>query len=167
MSTSNEPAKFREPFTLDVCLRFLDKVPFSAPFLVILPALTLAYDQYKKTGQFTIPQNLQYSHIRSVVFSQHKWIGYLLIFILVKTLNRGLNRYIRNHREWRRDHIRYDQDVVIVTGGSAGIGKEVVQLLSQKRKATIAVLDMAPPTYAAAKNGAPEIMYFKTDVSNA
>lgn len=166
MSASNQPTKFREPFTLDVCLRFLDKLPLSAPFLLILPALTLAYDQHKKTGRFAIAQDTSLAHVRHLVFSQYKWVGYLVIFILVKTLNRGLNRYIRNHREWKKDPIRYDQDVVVITGGSAGIGKEVVQLLSQTKKATIAVLDMAPPTYAAAAKGAPEILYFKTDVSN-
>lgn len=31
---------FREPITLDLVLRSLDKVPFSKPFVVILPILT-------------------------------------------------------------------------------------------------------------------------------
>ncbi|PWZ00066.1 NAD(P)-binding protein [Testicularia cyperi] len=166
MPESKGLTQFKEPFTLDVVLRFLDKIPFSTPFLVLLPALTFLYDRHRNPGQPAIPQGQQYAHIKSLVFTQYKWVGYAVIFILIKTLNRSLNRYIRNHRQWARDPIKYDRDVIVITGGSSGIGKEIVQVLSHKKKATIAVLDMAPPTYAPAPPGAPEILYFKTDVSD-
>lgn len=41
---------------------------------------------------------------------------------------------------------------MLITGGSTGIGKEVVELLA-KRTANIAVLDLAPPTYDASEFG--------------
>lgn len=159
--------QFKEPFTFDSVLGLLSKVPFSTPFLALLPALAVLY--HKHTNPAVV---LPTTHtdalalVRSLLFSQHRWLGYLWIFILIRTINRGLNRYVRNHKEWRRDPIDYTKDVVVITGGSQGIGKEIVQLLSHKKHASIAVLDMAPPAYVKAPAGAPEIVYFKTDVSN-
>lgn len=67
---------------------------------------------------------------------------------------------------FKADKPDWSQEVVVVTGGAAGIGKAIVEVLSQKRKAKIAVLDLAPPTYAPAPRGAPAIQYYKTDVTN-
>lgn len=39
-------------------------------------------------------------------------------------------------------------------------------MLSHTKKAKIAVLDLAPPTYAPAPPGAPEILYIKCDVTS-
>ncbi len=159
--------QFREPFTFDTVLGILGKVPFSTPFLALLPALTLLYHKHTNPT-LAIPTTYDklLPLLRSLVFTQYKWVGYIWSFILIRTINRALNRYNRNHTEWRRDPIDYANDIVVITGGSQGIGKEIVQLLSHKKKAHIAVLDMAPPAYIAAPAGAPEILYFKTDVSN-
>lgn len=88
------------------------------------------------------------------------------LFSLVKNLNSLLNRLARNHGAWQRDPINWKKDTVIITGGATGIGKALVENLSQVHHAKIAVLDMAQPTYRPAPKGAPEILYFKTDVSN-
>lgn len=166
-TSSKRLTQFREPFTIDTVLRVLGKVPFSTPFLALLPALALLYHKHKNPTLVIPTAHRQLlSLVRSLLFSQYKWIGYIWVFILVRTLNRGLNRYVRNHKVWKRDPIDYANDVVVITGGSQGIGKEIVQLLSHHKKAHIAVLDMAPPAYIAAPPGAPEILYFKTDVSN-
>ncbi|KAN0065245.1 hypothetical protein ACQY0O_001742 [Thecaphora frezii] len=159
---------FREPFTVDVIFRFLDKIPFSPPFLVLSPLLTFAYDRHVNHLPLTPlpPLDQLVPQLCNLLVSQYKWVGFAWLFTLAKTLNRTANRYVRNHGKWRRDPINYDQDVVVITGGSAGIGKEIVQLLSHRKRATIAVLDMAPPTYLAPPSGAPEILYFKTDVSD-
>ncbi|SNX85110.1 related to retinal short-chain dehydrogenase/reductase [Melanopsichium pennsylvanicum] len=159
--------QFNEPFTFDSVLRILNKVPFSTPFIALLPALAVLYNKHKNPS-LVLPNTATDALplIRSLLFSQYKWVGFIWIFILIRTINRGLNRYTRNHKEWRRDPIDYNKDVVVITGGSQGIGKEIVQLLSHKHKAHIAVLDMAPPGYMAAPAGAPEILYYKTDVSN-
>lgn len=42
-------------------------------------------------------------------------------------------------------------DIVLITGGSTGIGKEIVERLARKTS-NIAVLDMAPPTYNASES---------------
>jgi all-trans-retinol dehydrogenase (NAD+) len=39
-------------------------------------------------------------------------------------------------------------------------------VLSHTKKARVAVLDLAPPTYAPAPPGAPEILYIKCDVTS-
>ncbi|SPO41239.1 related to retinal short-chain dehydrogenase/reductase [Pseudozyma flocculosa] len=167
-SSAKSLPTFREPFTIDVVNRFLDKIPFSAPFLLLLPALTYLYDQHSRNLPLTlVPASDQLlPRLRSLLFTEYRWVGYAWVFTLVKTVNRTLNRYVRNHGQYRRDPIRYDRDVIVITGGSAGIGKEIVQLLSHRKGATVAVLDMGAPTYLAAPKGKPEILYFKTDVSN-
>ena len=81
-----------------------------------------------------------------------KYLAYLLAFVGVKTVNRVLTRLVRNHG-WRADPPKWsrfkgDGDVVLITGGSTGIGKEVVEILAKKTN-KIAVLDMAEPTYNA------------------
>lgn len=159
--------QFKEPFTFDSVLRILNKVPFSTPFLGLLPVLAAYYHKHKNPS-LVLPTSATdaLTFARSLLFTQYKWIGYIWIFILVRTINRVVNRYVRNHTEWRRDPIDYTKDIVVITGGSQGIGKEIVQLLSHKKRAHIAVLDMAPPAYIKAPAGAPEILYFKTDVSN-
>lgn len=92
----------------------------------------------------------------TVQFADHvkaqKYLAYLLAFVGVKTLNRVLTRLVRNHG-WRADPPKWsrfkgDGDVVLITGGSTGIGKEIVELLAKKTN-KIAVLDMAEPTYKA------------------
>lgn len=169
MSSSTKPVlTFREPFTIDVLLRWLDRVPFSSPFLLILPALAFLYDRHTNPAAAAVPlgSDQLVPHLKHLLFTQYKWVGYAVSFILIKTLNRALNRYTRNHGAWRRDPINYAKDVVVITGGAAGIGKEVVQILSHEKKATVAVLDVAPPSYAPAPPGAPDILYFKADVTN-
>lgn len=158
----------REPFTFDMVIGFLSKVPFSPPFLVILPALTVLYHKQNHPNLVlpTTPVDAL-AFLTSLLASEYKWVGYTWIFILLRSINRGLNRYVRNHNEWRRDPIDYTNDLIVITGGSQGIGKQIVQVLSHTKKAHIAVLDMSRPTYAAAPAGASGILYYKTDVSNA
>lgn len=67
---------------------------------------------------------------------------------------------------YRADKPDWSNEVVVVTGGAAGIGKAIVEAMSHKRKAKVAVLDLAPPTYAPAPRGAPAIQYYKTDVTD-
>ncbi|PWN48194.1 NAD(P)-binding protein [Violaceomyces palustris] len=177
--TPNQAAeqRFKEPFTFDKCARILDKVPFSTPFLLILPLLTYLYDR-KATSPTELVASLKHlsdlprsealALVKGLIFTQYKWVGYSVSFILIKTVNRILNRYIRNHGEWRRDPLDYSKDVVVITGGSQGIGAEIVKLLSKEKRATIAVLDFSLPTYPLKQlgGGRPDILHFKVDVSN-
>lgn len=164
---SNGLTQYSAPFTIDTVLAILGKAPFSTPFLGLLPAIAIYLHRHKNPAVVLPSAPADYVPLaKTLLFSQYKWMGYIWLFILVRTINRTLNRYVRNHKEWRRDPIDYKKDVIVITGGSQGIGKEIVQLLSHHKKAHIAVLDMAPPAYIAAPAGAPEILYFKADVSN-
>ncbi|KAH7551372.1 hypothetical protein BM1_09688 [Bipolaris maydis] len=68
------------------------------------------------------------------------------------------NRVINN---WTSDKYYWDREVVVVTGGSDGIGKIVVQLLAEKG-IKIAVLDVQDLTYEAP----PSVSFFKCDLSS-
>jgi hypothetical protein len=47
---------------------------------------------------------------------------------------------------WVKDTYEWDKEVVVVTGGSDGIGKEVVLLLAE-RGVRVAVMDVQPLTF--------------------
>jgi all-trans-retinol dehydrogenase (NAD+) len=81
------------------------------------------------------------------------WLSYLIGFVVLKTLNRSITRLVRNHG-WKADRPVWKEeggDVVLITGGSGGIGKEFVDILA-KKTSKIAVLDMAKPTYLASES---------------
>lgn len=47
---------------------------------------------------------------------------------------------------WVKDQYEWDKEIVVVTGGSDGIGKEVVLLLAE-RGVRVAVMDVQPLTF--------------------
>lgn len=149
---------YREPFTLDWIVRALDKVPFSPPFLLLIPALTLLYD-----GQRGVPS---VDVLRELLFTKYKWCGRAVVFILVKTISRFLSLIARNHWMVSADKPDWNKDVLVITGGATGIGAKIVELLQVKHKAQVAVLDIAQPTYPKTA-GAPEPLYVRTDVTKS
>ncbi|GAA5889944.1 hypothetical protein JCM16303_004358 [Sporobolomyces ruberrimus] len=141
-------------FSIDDVNRFLDKTAFSLP-----GAACLALWHYFKARAVLGNHHTPLDHLRST-----KWLSVLLAFIALKTLHRTLNRLTRNHG-WKADPPVWNQqkgkgDVVLITGGSTGIGKEIVERLAKKTP-NIAVLDMAPPTYSS-KN----VQYYKCDITD-
>lgn len=156
---------FREPFSIDVVFRTLDKVPLSPPFLILLPLIALALDRRGASFGDVLQTLPSWAGWRELLFSKYKYIGYMILFIALKTLSRFFSRRAANNGVPKADPPNWTQDVVAVTGGATGIGKEVVELLSKRYKAKIAVLDIAQPTYAAATNGAPPILWVQTDVT--
>ena len=171
---------YSAPFSLDTIIGGLNKTVFKPAAILAIPLLAWANEirkgtyanpfastPYTSTGQIFTGASL------SVIFSQIKTTvannGHLrrfFYFIVALNLHRAATRYIKNLGHYKRDPANFKQDVIVITGGSAGIGRAVVELLSHKHKAKIAVLDMAEPTYAAAPRGAPEILYVKTDVTS-
>lgn len=97
--------------------------------------------------------------------SPYRTLKNLFLYSLIKNSSAAFNRFVRNNG-WAADPIDWKKDTVVITGGSTGIGKALVENLSQVHHAKVVVLDMAPPTYRPAPEGAPEILYFKTDVAN-
>jgi hypothetical protein len=62
----------------------------------------------------------------------------------LSTVNGWLNSAVTNN--WSNDAYVWSREVVVVTGGSDGIGKVVVQLLAEKG-IKVAVLDVQDLTY--------------------
>ena len=119
----------------------LDKFPCSVP-----GAAAIALYSYWKARNIYGPALNFTDHVAS-----QRWLAWLLAFVGLKTLNRILTRLVRNHG-WKADPPRWSRfrgegDVVLITGGSTGIGKEMVEILARKTN-KIAVLDMAEPTYS-------------------
>ncbi|BGP30464.1 hypothetical protein JCM10296v2_002219 [Rhodotorula toruloides] len=141
-------------FSVDDVNRFLDRVPFSVP-----GAAAIAAYSFFKARSILGPSLHFLDHVRA-----NRWLSLLLAFVALKTLHRTLNRLTRNHG-WKADPPvwSFDKgkgDVVLITGGSTGIGKEMVEILSRKTN-KIAVIDLAPPTY-----DAHGVHYYKCDITD-
>lgn len=166
---SKPDLRYREPITWDLCYAFLNRTAFHPLALLVYPALVYFLDKRSKPVPGVYPKP-SYGLLRELLSpsasNTHKWIGRMFWWSLVRNVNNALSRYARNHGEWRPDRPNWKKDVVVITGGAAGIGKAIVEVLSHEKRAKVAVLDMAAPTYAPAPAGAPEILYFKTDVSS-
>ncbi|SCV74896.1 BQ2448_7925 [Microbotryum intermedium] len=133
----------------------LDKVPFSVPVAALI-ALVSFYRKRRILG----PELRFLDHVRTT-----RWLKRFLTFVVVKSANRFLGRLARNNGYYAADppqwsRIKGKGDVILITGGSTGIGKEVVELLVKKTN-KIVVLDMAEPTYVASG-----VHFFKVDITD-
>ncbi|KAI5475936.1 hypothetical protein MNV49_000711 [Pseudohyphozyma bogoriensis] len=135
--------------TIDDIARLLDRGPLSIPGALLLTLLS-----YHRAYTHSGPTALTFSHL-----SSHKPLLALLAFVAVKSVNRALTRLVRNHG-WKADKPRWEEEVVLITGGSTGIGKELVERLA-RRTQRIVVLDLAEPTYAATG-----LHYYKCDITD-
>jgi len=159
-----------EPITIDLLVERASKVILNPKLLGIIPLFTYLYDRYRVSAS---PANYPWpslSTLFSLLFKQdapYRLFAPLWLAIAARTVHRALTQYVRNHGQWRPDRPNWSKDVVVITGGSAGMGKGVVEILSHNKRAKIAVLDLAEPTYAPAPPGAPPILFIKTDVSDA
>lgn len=141
----------KQRVTIDTFIQFLDRYPTSLPGAILLTLASFFRARSKldaTAGPFS-PLSL-FDHIKGST-----WLYRLVLFTGVKSVNRALNRLVVNHG-WKADPPRWNAvkgkgDVVLITGGAAGIGKELVELLS-KKTSKIAVLDVSPPTYLASES---------------
>ncbi|GAA5821393.1 hypothetical protein JCM11251_004602 [Rhodosporidiobolus azoricus] len=136
-------------FTADSLHRLLDRFPLSAPGAVLIALVSFA----RARSRIGPSLRLQ-DHLRA-----HRYLRLLLGFVALKTLNRALVRLVRNSG-WRADPPVWGKDVVLIAGGATGIGKEIVELLAKKTD-KIAVLDLAPPAYAASR-----VKHFTCDITD-
>ncbi|PKI84551.1 hypothetical protein MVES1_001626 [Malassezia vespertilionis] len=154
-------------FDLDSIIRTLDKVPFSPPFLVILPVVALFLGNRGQSLNTVLQRAANLSTWQDLLCVRFRCISYMMLFILIKTVSRFFSLRAENNYVPQRDPPNWSQDVVAITGGATGIGKDIVETLSKKCKARIAVLDIAEPTYAQAAPGSPPILWIQTDVTSA
>jgi NADPH:quinone reductase-like Zn-dependent oxidoreductase len=98
----------------------------------------------------TIPLILaaRYTQKGGLLAAQHasafKYLKYALAFGIAQRVNGWLDDAVTNN--WANDTYDWTKEVVVVTGGSDGIGKIVVQLFAE-RGIKVAVLDVQELTY--------------------
>lgn len=122
----------REGFKLDAVLKILGNTALN-PFFV-LPFL-LAAKLNKKAENFTI--------LHPRLFSRTKTLFYLG---LARWLSGWYSRGVLNN--WKDDKYDWKKEIVLITGGSGGIGGHVVKYLSELGIKTV-VLDIQPLTFVA------------------
>lgn len=123
----------REGFKMDTVVRALSNTAFN-PFFT-LPAVLLA--RFTKKGEnWSILHPKAYARLRTLfLIGLARWVSSYYS-------RRVLNNWTDDRYDWR------GKEVVLITGGSGGIGGVVVQLLSEKG-IRVVVLDIQPLTFEA------------------
>ncbi|OIW35122.1 NAD(P)-binding protein [Coniochaeta ligniaria NRRL 30616] len=135
----------REGFTADVLLRLLGKTALNPALL--LPLLLLA--RLTKRGQA-----LSILHPTA-----HRRLKTLFYLSLARWLNTHLSRRaINNHVH---DTYVWPSEIALVTGGAAGIGAHIAQLLCH-HGLTVVVLDIQPLSYPPP----PNLHYYTCDITS-
>lgn len=134
-------------FTADFVGSVLGKTVFS-PVKTLLAVLLL---QYAPANAPYLPQRRD----RLV-----KWLRIAFALSLIRRVNswlgrRVINRAISDKYDWPRE-------IIVVTGGSNGFGKQLVLLLARRAKSRIAVLDVIAPDYRLPAG----VKYFKCDITS-
>jgi hypothetical protein len=100
--------------------------------LVTLPLILFA--RYTQKGHFLAEEH-------ATLFSRIK----ILLYIgLAQRISEWLDRGVANN--WCTDQYHWNKEIVVVTGGSDGIGGIIVRLLAE-RGIKVAVLDIRPLQY--------------------
>ncbi|TID22202.1 NAD(P)-binding protein [Venturia nashicola] len=88
-----------------------------------------------------------------------KWLLRAVYAGIALRVKNFLDQGVSNN--WVSDTYNWNKEIVVVTGGSDGIGMKVVMLLAE-RGVKVVVLDIQPPKYTAP----PNVHYFHCDLAN-
>ncbi|KAK7550194.1 hypothetical protein BKA81DRAFT_387709 [Phyllosticta paracitricarpa] len=136
----------REGLTVEYLGRLLARTVFNP--VLTLPLILLA--RFTSQGQKL-----------SGDYAKHlKTIKALLCLGLAHHINKWLSKGVVNN--WTNDTYDWNKEIVVVTGGSDGIGKHIVLFLAE-RGIKVAVFDIQPMTYASP----PSVKYYNCDLSSA
>ncbi|KAL8906849.1 MAG: hypothetical protein Q9207_001776 [Kuettlingeria erythrocarpa] len=135
----------REGFTADVILRLVKNTALNPSLTVPLYLL----GHYTRRGQ--------------ELAAGHDLALNRLKLLLYAGIVRWVNNFLSNASvdNWTTSNYDWNQEIVVVTGGSDGLGK-LVSLLLAERGAKIAILDIQPLTFEPPNN----ITFFKCDVTS-
>ena len=122
----------REGFKADTVLNVLGKTALNPLF--VLPLILAG--QLSKKGQHL-------SILHPLAFSRVKVLFYLG---LIRWLNNYYSRGVLNN--WTDDSFDWKKEIVLITGGSGGIGGHVVKFLSEQG-IKVVVLDIQPLSFEA------------------
>ncbi|KAF2807694.1 NAD(P)-binding protein [Mytilinidion resinicola] len=136
----------REGITIDTIGRLIGRTLLNPA--VTLPLLLAA--KYTVKGQ-----TLAGEHGRALTN-----LKTLLCFGLARYVSKFLDSAVTNN--WTNDQYDWNKEIVVVTGGSDGIGAIVVKLLAE-RGIKVAVLDVQPLKYEAP----PTVHFFQCDLSSS
>ena len=116
--------------TVDTLVRFVRRTILNP--VITLPLVLLA--RYTQRGQTLVAHH----------GDSFKRLKQALLLGLVFNASDILDRFIANN--WTRDKYDWEKEIVVVSGGSDGIGKIIVKLLAE-RGIKVCVLDIQPLTY--------------------
>ncbi|KAI4192667.1 MAG: hypothetical protein LQ346_004210 [Caloplaca aetnensis] len=142
---SNEDQNVSKKFTADVILRLVKNTALN-------PSLTLPLyllSRYTRQGrELAAGHDLALNRLKVLVYAGIvRWVNNFLS-------NTSVNNWSTSNYDWNKE-------IVVITGGSDGLGKIVGKLLAEKG-AKIAILDIQPLTFEPPKN----ITFFKCDVTS-
>lgn len=136
--------------------------------LVTGPLFALLWTLRSKVREFATPSEEKRSNkqrrLPGIFTSKrlYKIVRNLFILGIVFQINDVLNELALNNYEWSSSAIVPQDQIVVVTGGSGGIGQHYVQNFADRKFGQIVIMDIAPPTYTLP----PNTHYFKTDLTN-
>ncbi|KAK1585397.1 short chain dehydrogenase [Colletotrichum navitas] len=144
-----------EGFTIDVVARWLRK-SFLNPYLSVPFAAGVTMMSARNNGASGL-LDLRLDTAQRVAL-----LAALASFVISTT--QYLNKWSANN--WTTDDTwDFDKEIIVVTGGSSGIGHSIIKhILARTPRATIVVVDLAPLSWEPPKGS--NIHYFKCDLTD-
>jgi all-trans-retinol dehydrogenase (NAD+) len=150
-------ATYREGFTIDTIGKFAGKT-------ILNPYLT-----FPAAGALASPRILSYlvEKLSLTAPATAKLTKYVRLFAVLSALH-NLNNFLtaQSANNWSRDGTwDWDKEIVLLTGGSSGIGENIAKMLIARNPRTkIIIFDFAPLTWTPPLNS--NIAYYQIDLTD-